>query len=71
MKNSIQWAVDNLDRQIPKTTYSNTITKHEERRLKYCPECNLVWEISYTGHISRHSNMPTIGLKRITCKVCK
>tara|TARA_R100001510_G_C7464700_1_gene83674 strand:+ start:266 stop:481 length:216 start_codon:yes stop_codon:yes gene_type:complete len=71
MKNSIQWAIDNLDRQIPKTTFSTTITKHEERRLKYCPECKLVWEVSYTGTITRHNDMPTIGLNRIVCRNCK
>jgi len=49
----------------------NTYTK-ESRRLKYCNSCKMVWEISTIGTgIHRYGHMPTYGLPRIVCRICK
>ena len=67
----MQWVIDALSRHQTITTHKKTNSSFEERRLKYCPECNLVWEINYTGATTRHTDMPTLGLKRIVCRLCE
>lgn len=39
--------------------------------LYYCKDCSHVWEVSWTGSIIRYKHMPTLNLKRVTCKPCK
>ena len=41
------------------------------QRLKYCKECQHVWERSTTKSIIYYDNLPTYKLPRIVCKKCK
>ena len=48
-------------------------TKHasETRRLRYCNACSHVWEDGDSGRVLRYRHLPTWGLPRNNCGVCK
>jgi|TARA_R110000765_G_scaffold62374_2_gene121050 hypothetical protein len=46
----------------------NTYTKPT---LRYCLECEKVWEISTTGSILFYRHLPTYKLPRVKCKKCR
>ena len=49
------------------------ISKHnrEYKKLKLCKLCGNTWEMTVTGSIARYSHLPTYGLLRSTCVICK
>lgn len=49
------------------------VTRHtaETRRLRYCNACSHVWEDGSSGMVLRYSHLPTWGLPRKNCGVCK
>jgi len=73
---SIQWAIDKYLRRSH--TVANEVDKRsrnrytkESRKLKYCPECDRVWEICTTGMVHRYDHLPTYGLMKKVCTFCK
>jgi len=73
---SIQWVIDKFSQRpnysyIPKKSFMRNLHSREARRLKYCKECNKIWEISTTGSILFYEHMPTYGMTRKKCKNCK
>ena len=49
--------------------------KIEHDNLKYCPDCERVYETYYCSSQRkfverRHLDMPTYGLRRECCKIC-
>ncbi len=50
--------------------------KSDKTSLKYCKECKSVWEefwdkLEGTKKSTKYPDMPTYGLKRITCYGCR
>ena len=43
----------------------------ETRRLRYCKDCEYVWERGERGHPIKYTNLPTYCLPRVVCKMCK
>lgn len=43
----------------------------ESRRLKYCEDCERVWEVGFTGAVHSYGHLPTYGLLRKTCRICE
>ncbi len=53
-------------------TYSRVKYKTESSRLKFCKNCNMVWEwVHMTKSCHRYRDFPTYGLTRKTCNYCK
>ena len=67
----MEWVIKQMSRRVTRTFKHNLNHAHIERTLKFCPQCNLVWSIAVGGSAIRYTDMPTYGLKRIVCKVCK
>ena len=72
---TIQWAIDlysrRLNREDTSDTPSRNVYTRESRRLKLCPDCRNVWEMSCTGQCRRYAHFPTIRLKRSICPFCE
>ncbi len=74
--NTIQWVIDAFNDKVESNKrgergkHGNQYIK-ESRRLKMCPNCNNVWETSFSGLCNRYNHMPTYGLKRALCTLCK
>lgn len=70
----IGWAINSLrssDKMPLANKGVNVKVSSETKRLKYCLQCCRVWEISYTGSISSYGHMPSYGLPRKDCMICK
>ena len=67
----MEWVIKKMLRPSPKTLKHNANHAHIERKLKLCPSCDMVWSIATGGHAARYTGMPTYGLKRIKCTICK
>ena len=73
--NDYSWifkALDNNNYYLVKKKQIGVNThKKESNILKYCEDCKRVWEIGYTSSIHSYGHLPTLGLPRKKCKVCK
>ena len=67
----MDWVIKKLSLRSPKVLANNVNRAHIERTLKFCPTCKMVWSISVDGSAARYADMPTYGLNRIVCKICK
>ena len=45
--------------------------KKASNKLKFCKGCKMVWEIGMSKSMIKYDQMPTYGLKRVTCSMCK
>ena len=71
---SIQWVIDKLGGRLKadnKERRGRNRAGEVERKLKMCPQCDHVWEITLSGVCIRYTHLPTIHLKRIVCTFCK
>tara|TARA_R100000655_G_scaffold71153_1_gene109562 strand:- start:473 stop:685 length:213 start_codon:yes stop_codon:yes gene_type:complete len=51
---------------------SRTKYKTDSRRLKFCKECQMVWEKCHADNTHyRYKDFPTIGLTRMKCTFCE
>ena len=72
---TIQWVIDvyNNDIRDTRKTFSGKRNHYykESKRLKVCTRCSFVWELKRTGACVRYDHLPTYGLKRAVCTLCK
>jgi len=53
-------------------TDSRVKYKTDSRRLKFCEQCQMVWEfVHHTATCHKYKNFPTYKLTRKTCHYCK
>ena len=65
------WYLGEKPGVIHKKIYDKNKPEFKSYALYYCKDCSHVWEVSWTGSIIRYKHMPSLNLKRITCKACK
>ena len=66
----MEWVIKALcNKQIPKGSDKYNY-KVDSRRLKYCNDCNRVWENDEQNQCLTYSDFPSIGLRRANCVYC-
>ena len=75
----MQWVIDSFCQddgtsgKVVKKRNGYVQVNRRSKKLRYCMNCNNVWEYEYVGrdYILLYKDFPTIGLQRECCKYCK
>ena len=69
----INWAINSFIKPNKKGANRKPRSRdtRENKKLRYCEYCNKTWEIGFGSVIHSYDHLPTYGLLRKKCKICK